>query len=117
MVRTGRDGVGLEDLAVVVLLQVGAGAVQHAGPAQAQRRRVLAVQALYGTTRPQSSAPVDRAVRLAGWVLTYLSTGLGAHELDRGVVHEGVEHADGIAAAANARHHLKPRSQPSSTGE
>lgn len=125
---------GLEDLPVVVLLQVGAGAVQHPGAAQRQRGRVLAVQALshQATTSARQWEPrvewESRALNASGrmmrlrWstrelceVCAYLSTGLGAHELDAGVVHEGVEHADGIAATAHARHHL-PSHKPTRSG-
>jgi hypothetical protein len=49
IVEAGRDRVRLDDLAVLVLQQVGAVAVQHAGAAGGQRGRVAAgVEAVAG---------------------------------------------------------------------
>ena len=60
-VRTSGDGVGLEDLPVLVLLQVGAGPVQDTGAAHRQGRRVLAVQTLQRAS-PESKPCVSRQV-------------------------------------------------------
>ncbi len=57
VVEAGRDRMRLGDLAVVVLQQVGAVAVQHAGRAADDRRRVLAaVEALRRRPRRRSGA-------------------------------------------------------------
>ena len=77
IVEAGGDRVGLRDLAVVVLQQVGAVAVQHAGPAAGERGGVLA-----------------RSKPVAGR--------LDAVDLDLAVVEEGVEQPDGVRAAADA---------------
>ena len=72
---------GLVDLAVFVLQQVGLGAVEHAG------------------------APGGKGGGMLGGV-DAIPAGLDAHELDAVVVQEGVERADGVAASANASHHV-----------
>ena len=78
VVEAGRDRVRLDGLAVLVLQQVAARAVQHAGAALGDRRRVpLGVDAL--------------------------AAGLEAVQADVGVVEEGVEDADRVRAAADAR--------------
>jgi hypothetical protein len=67
-----------DDLAVVVAQQVGAIAVQHAGPAGGQRGRV---------------APgLDALARRFSAEMAHLA-----------IVEEGMEEADGIAAATHAR--------------
>lgn len=77
VVQSGRDGVRLGDLALVVLEDVGARAVQDAGLPRGEGRRVLA-----------GLHPVPG--------------GLAAHQADVGVGDEGVEEADGVGAAADA---------------
>src|SRR5690606_511301 len=77
VVETGRHRMGLDDLAVVVLQQVGAVAVQHARRAPVERRGMAA--------RGDALAP-----------------GLDAHELDAGLVDVRMEDADGVRAAAHA---------------
>lgn len=77
VIETGRDGVGVGDLAVLVLQDVGTDTVQD----------TLAASSEGGT--------------VAGSVNT-VTTGLNTKELDAGVVGEGVEHADGIATTTNA---------------
>mmetsp|Transcript_16910 Transcript_16910/g.33079 ORF Transcript_16910/g.33079 Transcript_16910/m.33079 type:complete len:488 (-) Transcript_16910:324-1787(-) len=79
VVESGRDGVGLVDLSSgVVLQQVGARAVEHARRAARERRRVpLGVHAV--------------------------AAGLDAHQRNLLVRDEGVEHADGVGSAADAR--------------
>ena len=67
----------LLDLAVVVLQQIGAVAVQHAGPAAGERGRVLA-----------AVEPVARR--------------LDAEDLDAAIVEERMEQAHGVGAAADA---------------
>src|SRR5690606_16509641 len=80
VVQAGTDAVRLGDLAVVVLQDVGAVAVQHAGAALLQRGRVLAgVQPLAG------GLDADQARVLVGDV--------------------GMEDAHGVAATAHAGHH------------
>mmetsp|Transcript_21583 Transcript_21583/g.35860 ORF Transcript_21583/g.35860 Transcript_21583/m.35860 type:complete len:502 (-) Transcript_21583:691-2196(-) len=76
VVQAGGDGVRLRDLPVLVLQQVRAGPVQHPGLPLGQGGGGLAARAL---------AP-----------------GLDAHDLHVLVLQEGVEHADGVAAAAHA---------------
>ena len=77
IVQAGGDGVGLLDLAVLVLEDVGVGAVEDARGASRQRGAVLAgVEA--------QTARLD------------------AHHAHARVVHELVEHADGVAAGAHA---------------
>ena len=68
---------GLEDLAVVVLQQVGAVAVQHAGPPAGQRGGMAAG-------------------------LDAVAAGLDADHRDGGIVEERVEQAHGVGAAADA---------------
>lgn len=77
VVQTGRDRVRLGDLALLVLEDVRAGAVQDARLARGQRGRVLAG-------------------------LDSVSGGLEADQADAGVRDEGVEEADGVRAAADA---------------
>ena len=77
VVQAGRDGVRLDGLAVVVLHEVGAGAVQHAGLAERDGGRV--------------AAGFDA-----------VAAGLEAVDLDRGVIEEAVEDADRVGAAADA---------------
>ena len=78
IVEAGRDRVRLDRLAVLVLQEVAARAVQHAGAALGDGRGVpLGVDAL--------------------------AAGLEAVEADLGVVEEGVEDADRVGAAADAR--------------
>mmetsp|Transcript_18797 Transcript_18797/g.50538 ORF Transcript_18797/g.50538 Transcript_18797/m.50538 type:complete len:231 (-) Transcript_18797:1483-2175(-) len=75
------DGVGLRDLPHLVLQEVGARAVEDAGRASGESGGMtLGVDAV---------AP-----------------SLHANELDRLILHEGVEHADGVGAAPHARHHV-----------
>ncbi len=77
VVEAGRDRVRLDRLAVLVLQEVAAGAVQYAGAALGDGRGVpLGVDAL--------------------------AAGLEAVEPDLGVVEEGVEDADRVGAAADA---------------
>ena len=80
IIETGGNRVRLDDLAVLILQQIGAVAVQHAGLAGAQRRGVLA--ALQPVAR---GLDADQAHRLFGNV--------------------GIENADGVGAAADARQH------------
>ncbi|CAM5639734.1 hypothetical protein SAURM35S_06328 [Streptomyces aurantiogriseus] len=77
VVQTGRDRVRLGDLPLVVLEDVGPGAVQDAGVARGQGRRVL--------------AGLDAVTRR-----------LAADEAHVRVRDEGVEEADGVGAAADA---------------
>ena len=67
-----------EDLAVVVLQQIGAVAVQHARPAAVHRGGVAV-------------GHVDA-----------VAAGLDAVDRHLGIVEEGVEEADGVGAAADA---------------
>ncbi len=88
VVEPGRDRVRLDGLAVLVLQQVAARAVQDAGAAALDRCRVaLGVDAVAG--------------------------GLVAVELHVGVVEEGVEDADRVRSAADAGRHgiRKPAGQ------
>ena len=80
VVQARRDGVRFDGLAVVVLHQVGAGAVQHAGLAERDGGGV--------------AAGFDA-----------FAAGLEAVDLDRGIVQEAVEDADGVRAAADAGAH------------
>ena len=80
IVQAGRDGVRRQRLALVVLQQIGAHAVQHARRPRGERGRVAAG-------------------------LRALATGFAADELDRRVGDEGVEDADGVRAAADAGDH------------
>ena len=73
---------GVGDLAVVVHQQVGAVAVQHAGPAAGERGGVELVEAVAGR--------------------------LDAVDLDAAVVEEGMEQADGVGAAADAGDEANP---------
>ena len=78
IVEAGRDRMALQDLAVVVLKQIGAVAVQHAGATALQRgRMVRAVQPAPG--RLDADQPHAR------------------------VLDEGVEQADGVRSAADRR--------------
>lgn len=77
VVQAGRNGVRLGDLALLVLEDVTAGAVQDARLARGQGGRVLAG-------------------------LDAVSGGLEADQADVGVRDEGVEEADGVGAAADA---------------
>mmetsp|Transcript_20706 Transcript_20706/g.65502 ORF Transcript_20706/g.65502 Transcript_20706/m.65502 type:complete len:480 (+) Transcript_20706:426-1865(+) len=79
VVQTGGDRVGLDDLTVVILEEVGEGPVQHAGGAQRQRGGV--------------AVGVDAIAR-----------SLHAHEADLLIVDELVEEAHRVGAAAHARH-------------
>lgn len=79
VVETGGDGVGLLDLAILVLQQVRASAVQHARPSGREGTRVLARQPL-------------------------LTASLYANDLHRLVPDEGVEEANGVGPTAHARH-------------
>ncbi len=64
VVEAGGDGVGLDDLAVVVLHQIGAVTVQHPGPARAQGRRVVAgLNALPRRLDADQRPPPDRRGR------------------------------------------------------
>src|SRR5439155_135882 len=58
IVQAGRDGVRLADLSVRVLQEIRAVAMQHAGPARAQRRRVLAGLEPFAAWRRTSSTPM-----------------------------------------------------------
>ncbi len=79
IVQAGGNGVGVGDLAILVLQQEGAIAVQHARRAAGHAGGVLAaVEAVAG--------------------------GLDADDLHAGIVEEGVEQADGVGAAADAGH-------------
>ena len=80
VVEAGADRVRVEGLAVVVLHQVAAGAVQHAGRARRQRRRVPAG-------------------------LDAVAAGLAADQRDGLVRDERVEDAHRVAAAADAGDH------------
>ena len=63
IVEAGRDRVRLDDLAVRVLQQVGAVAVQHAGRAGGERRRVAAaVEAVRRPPRRRSGACSDASM-------------------------------------------------------
>ncbi|KAG1391315.1 hypothetical protein G6F59_014930 [Rhizopus arrhizus] len=77
IVQAGRDRMGFDDLAVVVAQHVGAVAMQHARATGGDRRRMA----------PGADAITCR---------------FGADDLDLSVVEEGMEQADGIAAAADA---------------
>ena len=77
IVEAGADAVRLDDLAVVVLQQVGAVAVQHAGPAAGQAGGVLAG-------------------------LDAVAAGLDADQPHGRVVQERMEQAHGVRAAADA---------------
>ena len=77
IVETGRDRVGVDDLAVLVLQQVGAVAVQDAGLAAGERGRVHAG-------------------------LDAMAAGFDADHPDALVFEEGMEQADGVRAAADA---------------
>ncbi len=79
VVQAGADAVGLGDLAILVLQDVGAVAVQHAGLAQLQRGRVLAA-------------------------LQTLASGLDADQARLVMRNIGVEDAHRIAAATDAGH-------------
>ena len=79
IVEPGRNAVHVAGLAVVVLQHVAVAAVQHAGPAEAERGGMVA--GLVG-----SSARLD------------------AHQLHRLVGHERIEHAGRVAASAHAGH-------------
>ena len=78
IVEPGGHGMGFLDLAVRILQQQGVAAVQHSGTAVGDSGSVVA--------EPRA-AP----------------TGLHADDLDPGVGNKGVEGADGIRAAADAR--------------
>lgn len=79
VVQPGRHRVRVGDLAVLVLQDVGAHAVQDALGAAGERGRVsVGVQTV--------------------------ASGLDAEKLDRGVLGEGVEHAHGVGATADAGH-------------
>ena len=95
IVEAGRDRMRLGDLAFLVLQEIGAIAVQHAGPAAGQRRGML--------------ARLDAAARR-----------LDADDAHALVVEEGMEQAHRVRAAADAGHqrvrdaalgfhHLRPR--------
>src|SRR3546814_7818322 len=77
IVEAGRDRKRVGDLAVVVLQQVGAVAVQHARPPAGERGRVLSAR----------NAVAGR---------------LDADDAHALVVEEGMEQADGAGAAADA---------------
>ena len=79
IVEPGRDRVRLDHLAVLVLQQVGALAVQDAGPAGGHRRRVLAGR-------------------------DAVACGLDRDDPHVAIVEEGVEQAHGVGAAAHGRH-------------
>ena len=81
IVEPGRDRVRLHDLPVLVLQEVGAGAVQHPGLAAGDRGGV-----------PAGLDPV--------------SARLEADEAHRGVGYERREDADGIGAAADTSHQI-----------
>ena len=78
IVQTGGDGVRLLDLAVLILQQHGETAVQHAGTAERQGRRVVTQT----------------------WPAT---AGLDSNDLHARVGHERMEGADGVRSAADAR--------------
>ena len=78
IIEAGRDGMAFEDLAVVVLQQIGAVAVQHAGLAAGHRRRM----------------PVRHVEPVAA--------GLDPDHRDRGIVEKRVEQAHRVGAAADA---------------
>ena len=87
VIKTRGNRVRLDDLAILVLQQISAVAVQHAGLAGAQRRRVLA-----------AFQPVAR--------------GLDADQAHRLIRDVGIEKANRVRAAADARQHrvgLAPR--------
>ena len=77
VIEAGGDRMGLDDLAVVVAQHIGAVAVEHARTAGGQRGRV----------------------QTAG---DALARRFGADQAHAGIVEEGVEDADGVAAAADA---------------
>ena len=79
IVQSGRNAVDVAGLAVVVLEHVAEAAVQHAGPAEAERGGVVA-----GLGR--SPARLD------------------AHQGHALVGNERIEHAGGVAASADAGH-------------
>ncbi len=98
IVEPGRDRVGLDDLAVLVLQQVGAVAVEHAGLARAQGRCVLA--ALQPVTRrfhPDQAHLLVRDVRVED------AHGIGA-AADTG--------EDGVGLAPGELRHLLSRLAP-----
>ena len=76
IIEAGRDRMRLLDLAVAVHQEIGAIAVQHAGPPAGDRRRVLFLQAMTGR--------------------------LDAVDFDAAVVEERMEQAHGVRAAADA---------------
>ena len=77
VVEAGADAVGLGDLAVFILQQVCAIAVQHAGPSAGQAGGML--------------AGVDA-----------VTAGLDTDQSDGGVVEEGMEQPHGVGAATDA---------------
>ena len=77
IVQAGRNAVGFGDLAVLILQQIGAVAVQDAGLAAGQARGMFPVQSF--------------------------ARCLDADHRDLGIVEEGVEHADRIGSAADRR--------------
>ena len=81
VVQAGRDRVRLEDLAVLVLHDRRERAVQHTGQARGGQRRAVpaGLDALAGRLDPDQP--------------------------DLGVIHERLEHADRVRAAAHARDH------------
>lgn len=78
IIEAGGDGVGIEYLAVLVLQDKGAGALENAEAATVEAGRVFA----------GSEAP---------------ATGLYADEADGGVIEKGGEYSDGVAPATDAR--------------
>src|SRR5450631_263583 len=87
VVEAGADRVGSEHLAVLVLHEVAVRAVEHSGPSAVQRRRVFgAVEATAGS--------------------------LDADQLDTSVIEECGEHADRVAAAADAGNHGAGKGSP-----
>ena len=77
VVQAGRDGMGFDDLPVVVADHVGAVTVQHADTA--------------GRQRGSMASGLDAIARR-----------LGTDDAHAGIIEEGMEQADGIAAAADA---------------
>ena len=79
IVEAGRDRVALEDLAVAVLQEIGAVAVQHAGPPAGHRGGVAVLH------------------------VEAVAAGLDADNRHLAVVEERMEQADGVGAAADRR--------------